>query len=112
MLISGQGHISWISDTLLRVIQNVPPSLTIDVRICITGVSIGRGEGRLEGDVEVAAKGSTESQNTNSELLNSPAVLVQYQRPDLGQLVKDEIAHASGDIFISGTYPYTMALSE
>jgi hypothetical protein len=106
MMISGQGHISWISDTLLRVIQNVPPSLTIDVRICITGIRKGGGEGRLEGDVEVEVKGSSESHNTNSDLLNSPAVLVQYRRPDLGLLVKDEITHASGDIFIGGTYPY------
>jgi len=84
-LISTQGHFEWISDALLPVIQTIPVSLIVEMRLFITGAV------RQDQLLQDSFSGST-------------AVLtIEQGRPDTEHLIKREIARAAGDISVSGT---------
>jgi len=106
-------HVEWISDALLPIVQNVPSSITIDIRLFITRAQIEDAQpwdnNPTEDDIEEADK---EENTSESQLFSSSIVHVQKNRPDLKGLLKDEIARATGDIAVNGIVSLYMDSSE
>lgn len=94
-LIRRKGQVEWISDTLVPVLYGVPPSVTIEIRLFVTGA-----DSRDDDDVEKVREPSDESV---LKVLNSPLVHVQRGRPDLRGIITEQIASAGGDISVNGT---------
>ena len=96
----------WVSDALLSIIEEVPPSVVLEIRLFITGVGkralLGsRGNNSIGGDIENRAR-TEESSKAVMKVLTSPAVRVQPGRPYLDGLLKDKIFSAAGDISVNG----------
>jgi DUF4097 and DUF4098 domain-containing protein YvlB len=88
-LISKKGHFKWMSEALLPIIQNIPSSITVEIRLFTTGT------------VELKDPLSLDSPLED----NKTAVTITQGRPDLQSLIKDEISSATGDISVNGMLP-------
>lgn len=98
------GHVEWISDALVPVIQKISASISLEVRLSITGVieeSQSRDDDSAKEDPEIKIVGKTKS---DLQLLRMPVVHVQRGRPNIELLMKEEISRANGDISVNGAF--------
>jgi ferric-chelate reductase len=99
------GHIDWISDMLLQALQNLPSSVTIDIRLFVTGphqdVQL-RTKDSADGGAENQTRDRRSLHKNSIDLLRSPFVGVHQGRPILSQLMNEAVAHAIGDISVTG----------
>jgi hypothetical protein len=72
----------------------------VDIPLYITAV--GKESHQVGDSPEGKDVGSSDNDAKDSALFKSPTVRLQRGRPDLRQLMKDEIAHAMGDISVNG----------
>jgi hypothetical protein len=85
-LISRKGHLEVLSDALLPVIQTIPASMAVEIRLFVTGTA-EQNQLLFDGPLE-----------------NSKAVVTIVQgRLDVGRFLKDEISGATGDLSVTGT---------
>lgn len=101
-LMDKAGHIEWISDALLPAIQDIPSSITVDIRVYVTAVvedSRSWDDDSAEGDAEL--KGDAKS---GPQL---PGVNVEQGRPELKILIDEEINRATGHISVNGIFSST-----
>lgn len=98
------GHIHWISDVLSKAIKLVPTSLTIDIRIHITG----SGQQQLSAnqsfdDDSVHSRDNEEEKSKRSaSIMESPCVQVASGRPDIQAILREEQENTIGCLSVSG----------
>ncbi|KAF9464528.1 iron reductase [Collybia nuda] len=94
------GHVEWISDALVPVMRKVPASISLEVRLAVTGVieSQSRDDDSAKEDPEIKIVGKTK---TDIQLLGMPRVHIQRGRPDVKLLMQEEINRAAGDISVN-----------
>ncbi|KAF9455527.1 hypothetical protein BDZ94DRAFT_700132 [Collybia nuda] len=110
MLCALADHVEWISDALTPVVTNVPSSMSIDIRVFVTaGTDQSWDDDSVEGDAENTGVNKIKLKQS---LLNSPSVNVRQGRPDVDELIKEEINQASGPISVNvcGTHALARAV--
>jgi hypothetical protein len=100
-------HVRWIEDALMKAIELAPPSLTVSIRIFITG-SLPTAEADSVLSSPVEKKGMehivTQSVSLSSLSLSSRDIKMENGRPNLGALLKEEASTTSGRMSVSGKY--------
>lgn len=108
--IRGTEYVRWIEETLIKAVQLAPPSLTVSIRIFITGPPSTTQSLSREDNPSVSSstekKGTTEHIVTkrvsfSSSLLSLRGVKMEFGRPDLDALLKEEVSIASGRMSVS-----------
>ena len=97
-------YIHWIANNLAPALENIPPSISVAVQLYITGSTAaaqGLDESLKESCSEVML---TPDSRLYSTLLQSPFVQVHQGRPNLKQLISNEIGEATGRVSINGLY--------
>ena len=97
-------HLHWIANSFAPALENIPPSISVAVQLCITGSTAtaqGLGESSKESCSEVML---TLDSQLHSTILQSPFVQVHQGRPNLKQLISNEISEATGRVSINGLY--------
>ncbi|KAF8838286.1 hypothetical protein BDN67DRAFT_907648 [Paxillus ammoniavirescens] len=105
-------HIHWIDDTLIRALQLAPPSLSISIRIHVTGVpvtteSLPRLEDHSEKIGDDPNSDTIESEDgkalaKNKDVLHAmEAVQIEHGRPNLQALLREEVECATGRMSVS-----------
>jgi hypothetical protein len=99
-------HVQWVKKALMKAVRLAPPSLTISLRIFIT--SLSTAESKLS-DPALCEKTSTSerivtSRDSFSSLLSLRGAKMEYGRPNLDAMLKEEISSASGRMSVSGKY--------
>ena len=79
------GHFKCISETLLPVIQNLPSSIIVDIRLFATG----------------AAQNESSLFDNPVEYLKTFVSIIDG-RPDVQRIIKEEMATATGDVSVNG----------
>jgi hypothetical protein len=85
-------------------LDNVPPTISVSVQLNITGISAAvqeMDESLKDSCSEVAP---TSDLQLYSTILHSPFVQVSQGRPNLKQLISNEIGEATGRVSINGLY--------
>ncbi|KAJ7448009.1 ferric reductase NAD binding domain-containing protein [Mycena latifolia] len=85
-------QIKAISDDLLQALHGVSDSLRVDIRIHVTAI--------IE-DTESDVEKSEGSITSNAKVLEAPGVQILPGRPQVPEIVKSEVAAASGSISIN-----------
>ncbi|KAG1725634.1 ferric reductase NAD binding domain-containing protein [Suillus paluster] len=109
--IRGASHVQWIEEALVKAVQLASPSLTVSIRIFITG-SPSTTQSDLSGEDVSTLSSSTEKKGTSEpivtkiESFSSPLLLLrgvkmEFGRPDLDALLKEEVNMASGRMSVS-----------
>jgi len=94
MLLSSD-HIHWIDETLIRALQLAPPSLSISIRIHVTGTP-------AKTDDSYVLDGAAEPNRSEDSLLAMDSVKLQNGRADLQAILRDEVEMATGRMSVSG----------
>ncbi len=103
-------QMEWISKALVNALERAPPSLEIAICIFVTG---GRKPDQMplmnnnDSDFMYSMDGPTP---TNADmpmmaprmLADFPSVQITPGRPDIPKMLKDEVAHASGRLSVTG----------
>ena len=111
-------HIRWIDETLIRVIHFAPPSLSISIRIHVTGargtiqgplhscergpnddVQVTRDDSR-SGTVELDDEKATDKRM--GSLLAVETVKLEYGRCNLPSVLRDEVEITTGRMSVNG----------
>jgi hypothetical protein len=95
MLLSSD-HIHWIDETLIRALQLAPPSLSISIRIHVTGTPA------TTDDDSYVLDGAAEPNRSEDSLLAMESVKLQNGRADLQAILRDEAEMAIGRMSVSG----------
>ncbi|EIW76078.1 iron reductase [Coniophora puteana RWD-64-598 SS2] len=96
-------HIFWIEQALVKAIQLAPPSLSISIRIHVTGSTSQPLGPSPDGSLEKVT-GDDASERTSkgkSSFLTLSAVRVENGRADINELLNEEVASASGRMSVS-----------
>ena len=97
-------HIHWIANNLAPALDNIPASISVAVKLYITGAgaaSQGLDESLKESSSEVMHISDSQLYST---ILQSLFVQVSQGRPNLKQLISNEIGEATGRMSINGLY--------
>ncbi|KIJ12652.1 hypothetical protein PAXINDRAFT_14571 [Paxillus involutus ATCC 200175] len=105
-------HIHWIDDTLIRALQLAPPSLSVSIRIHVTGVpvttaSLPRLEDHSEqtGDdpnPDIVEHEDGMAMAKNKDVLHAmEAVKIENGRPNLPAMLREEVECATGRMSVS-----------
>ncbi|KIJ60858.1 hypothetical protein HYDPIDRAFT_97841 [Hydnomerulius pinastri MD-312] len=108
-------HIHWIDDTLIRALQLAPPSLSVSIRIHVTGAPAtieplprlyGNGEGSEPSDDDsrseiVELEGGKAMEKSKDSLLAIESVKVENGRPNLPAMLREEVECATGRMSVS-----------
>ncbi|KAJ8584984.1 hypothetical protein M405DRAFT_844820 [Rhizopogon salebrosus TDB-379] len=100
-------HVQWIEEALFKAVQLVPPSLTVSIRIFVTGAA--KAQINLSSEDILALSTSLEKNNAPAhsvaEADPSPSLLggveLNNGRPNLDALLKEEISITSGRMSVS-----------
>ncbi|KAG1795142.1 ferric reductase NAD binding domain-containing protein [Suillus plorans] len=103
------GYVQWIEEALIKAVQLAPPSLTVSIRIFITGSpSTTQSMEEVSGLSNPTEKNVTfeqvvtrKSPLTSSMLLSLRGVKMESGRSDLDALLKEEVSMASGRMSVS-----------
>ena len=99
-------HVQWVKEALMKAVRLAPPSLTISLRIFITSLSTAGSE--LSDPTLCENKSTSETIMTGkdsfSPLSSLPGAKMEYGRPNLDALLKEEISSTSGRMSVSGKY--------
>ncbi|PIL27014.1 transporter [Ganoderma sinense ZZ0214-1] len=113
------GHIEWVSKALTRALSRAPPELEISIRIYVTGKGAGASgkEGAREGgagergelgpewkdddSVHSSSEGTAVGRSRPPSLLSFDAVQVCEGRPELHELLREEVEATSGRISVT-----------
>lgn len=104
ILTLGVDDVQWISDALVRALEDVPPSVTVDTKIFVTAAA----EDAQAWDDDSTEYDSAGEAPNGSNGTKQPRILrFQQGRPDLKSLLDREISQANGAISVNGaiTYP-------
>jgi hypothetical protein len=109
-------HIQWIEEELIKAVRLAPPSLTLSIRIFISG-STAASQSDLSGEDDftlsraaVEKKGITEpsvvtqGDTLPSSLSSLGGTEVKQGRADLDALLNEEVNMTSGRMSVSGEY--------
>ena len=99
-------HVQWVKEALMKAVRFAPPSLTISLRIFITSLSTAGAE---LSDPTLCEKTSTsettiKGRDSFSSLSSLRGAKMEYGRPKLDALLKEEISSTSGRMSVSGKY--------
>ncbi|KIK90705.1 hypothetical protein PAXRUDRAFT_151340 [Paxillus rubicundulus Ve08.2h10] len=105
-------HIHWIDDTVVRALHLAPPSLSVSIRIHVTGVpvtteSLPRSEDHSEetGDdsnLDIVEKDNAKAMEKTKDLLHAmEAVKIENGRPNLHATLREEVECATGKMSVS-----------
>lgn len=97
------GHIHWISDVLSKAIKLVPASLTIDIRIHVTGS--GQQDfsaSQSFDDDSVHSRDNEEKSKRSASIVEAPCVQVASGRPDIQAILREEQENTIGCLSVSG----------
>lgn len=98
-------NIGWIEDILLPALVGIPPSISVVVKLYLTN---------SEADPEKWANDKSDTNSTEkldtsdtphaqpTSIFDSPLVSLDKGRPDLQNLIQNEIANSSGRMSING----------
>jgi hypothetical protein len=97
-------HIRWIEDILSPALVGILPSVSVVVKLYLT-----KSEEDCEKWVDVQSNTSSSEKLDKSDtshpqpIVDSPLVSFENGRPDLQNVIQNEITNASGQMCISGT---------
>ncbi|KAF4618189.1 hypothetical protein D9613_011675 [Agrocybe pediades] len=97
-------HIKWIEDIVLPALENIPDSISVQMKFFVTAVLENPQTWDDESDENMEEKGrssSGPSSQTGSKLLELSFASLEQGRPDVHNLIKDEIGRATGPISIN-----------
>ncbi|KAH7924967.1 hypothetical protein BV22DRAFT_1065836 [Leucogyrophana mollusca] len=108
-------HIQWIDDTLIRAIQLAPPSLTVSIRIHVTGApatmepltrtfgdeEVDKASIRDDSRSEIVESGKDTPEKSKDSLLAIDAVKLESGRANFPVILKEEVDLASGRMSVS-----------
>ena len=103
-LFTSLDYLHWIANNLALALDNIPPTISVVVQLNITGVAAtaqGLDESLKDSCSEVMLTPDSQSYST---ILQSPFVQVVQGRPNLKQLISNEIDEATGKVSINGLY--------
>ncbi|KAF9233623.1 ferric reductase NAD binding domain-containing protein [Melanogaster broomeanus] len=106
-------HIHWIDDTLIRALQLAPPSLSVSIRIHVTGVPVtteslprlSTGGDEKVGDdsnSEIVELENGKAMTKNKDILHAmEAVKIEEGRPNLTAMLREEVECATDRMSVS-----------
>ena len=97
-------YLHWIANSLAPALDNIPPTISVAVQLNVTGVAAavqGIDESLKDSCSEVTPSSDSQLYST---ILQSPFVQVNQGRPNLKQLISNEIGDATGRVSINGLY--------
>ncbi|KAH7925260.1 hypothetical protein BV22DRAFT_1011594 [Leucogyrophana mollusca] len=101
-------HIHWIEEALVKAVQLAPSSLTVSVHIHLTGppivvAPIATSLGEIESlhTTSVGHAAPELSLKDKESIMFMPGVRIENGRPDLGRILKEEAAMATGRMSVS-----------
>ncbi|KAG1731750.1 ferric reductase NAD binding domain-containing protein, partial [Suillus lakei] len=109
--IRGAEYVQWIEEALIKAVELAPPSLTVSIRLFITGSSSTAQSNSSKEDNSTLAsssekKGSpehivTRRDSLSSSFLSLRGVKMEAGRPNLDALLKEEVSVTSGRMSVS-----------
>ncbi|KAF9219039.1 hypothetical protein BS17DRAFT_469519 [Gyrodon lividus] len=101
-------HIHWIDDTLIRALQLAPPSLSVSIRIYVTGAPITTeflprlDSEKNDSHSEIVEIESGKAMTKNKDLLHAmAAVEISSGRANLPAILREEVECATGRMSVS-----------
>ncbi|KAF8155465.1 ferric reductase NAD binding domain-containing protein [Crassisporium funariophilum] len=108
-------HVKWIADILGPALDDIPPSISVAVKLHITTTPEEEKweDDSNENDSEEKG-GASNSSQTHARILDSPLVKVEHGRPDLKAFMSHETRDATGGISVNvcGTQALVQATRE
>ncbi|OJA13520.1 hypothetical protein AZE42_10524 [Rhizopogon vesiculosus] len=98
-------HVRWIEDALMKAVELAPPSLTVSIRIFVTGrLKTAESEPLLSNSVEKKGAEHIVTQSVSFSSLSLPPhdVRMENGRPNMGTLLKEEASMTSGRMSFAG----------
>lgn len=111
--LSSLDYIHWIDETLIKALQLAPPSLSISIRVHVTGAPENIQALPYARDTDDKAKSARHDSRSELEdaeamgqnkdsILAVEAVKLENGRCDLSSVLRDEVEMASGRMSVSG----------
>lgn len=102
------GHVRWISDTLSKAMRLTPQSLSIDIRISVTGSSLETLSQSFDDDSIHSGQDQDEKDKQPPSILKFPSVNVTAGRPNIQAMLQEEVDTTTGRMSVSGMFPLTI----
>jgi ferric-chelate reductase len=101
MLTKSIEHLQWVSDNLIAAIRNVPSDLEIKIHIHATSASTDTVSPETASKETPSIESSIE-EKPSSVYLPGPDLPVAHGRPDIRNLLDNEIDSATGPVSVDG----------
>ncbi|KAF4618192.1 hypothetical protein D9613_011676 [Agrocybe pediades] len=98
-------HIKWIGDIALPALENVPESISVQMKFFVTTALENPQTWEGESNESMKEKGQWASSGTSSQtgarLLELPFASMEHGRPDVTKLIQEEVRRVTGPLSIN-----------